>query len=69
MLPEKPRESRIATNDVPKVLQLNDENPQKYNLEFFSRYFGIEQKTLKESLENVSFLTRKDGKMKFLKFT
>lgn len=51
----KPQEGRILLNELTKVLKLNNDNPKKYNLEYWARYFNIQPQQLKNIFNYISF--------------
>ena len=46
---------RIYNEELTKALYLNNQNPEKYNLTFFSDYFGVEPRDLQDVFDSVSF--------------
>lgn len=61
--------NKISVGDLAKIIDVNNKNPQKYNLEFFSKYFGVDIKLLQTVLNSISFpLVSEEKKYKFLKF-
>jgi hypothetical protein len=48
-------QKRIYNEELSKALYLNYINPEKYNLKFFSEYFEIEPKKMKELFDSVSY--------------
>jgi hypothetical protein len=37
------------------MIFINNKDPKKYNLEFFSKFFGVEVKLLQTALNSLSF--------------
>lgn len=50
-------------DELAKALYLNNENPYKYNLDFFTEYFGIDKDRLRIIFKSISYpiVNMKDG--------
>eukprot|EP01017_Pseudomicrothorax_dubius_P038457 TRINITY_DN5761_c0_g2_i2.p1 TRINITY_DN5761_c0_g2~~TRINITY_DN5761_c0_g2_i2.p1 ORF type:complete len:576 (-),score=198.02 TRINITY_DN5761_c0_g2_i2:117-1844(-) len=52
---ETPEEQRILVDELPKVLYLNNQDPQKYNLSFWADHFNIVPEKLRNIFNYVAF--------------
>lgn len=50
------------------MIMLNHKDSLKFNLQFFSQYFGVEERLMKSVLDGISIILRKEGGLKVLKF-
>lgn len=61
--------NKITMRQITRVLMLNNQDPKTYNLEFFSKWFGITSKKLQNIFNYVSFpRVTEDGTQTILKF-
>lgn len=51
----KPQDGKILLTELSKTLLLNTKDPEKYNIEFFARYFNIEPRVLRNVLNTISY--------------
>lgn len=58
---DRPSEGRILHDELTKALLLNNTNPSKYNIEYWSTYFNIEPQQLKNTFNYVSYPILDEG--------
>lgn len=51
----KPQDGKVLLTELAKTMFLNAKDPEKYNIEFFARYFNIEPRTLRNVLNTISY--------------
>lgn len=52
---DRPQDGRILTKELPKVLQLNNDDPKTYNLIYWAKFFNIEPEELMNVFNYVSY--------------
>lgn len=68
----KPQDGKLLLTELAKTLWLNAQDPEKYNTEFFARYFNVEPQTLRNVLNVVAYpvVDEERGEViKLLRFT
>jgi DNA-directed RNA polymerase subunit F len=63
----KPEDGRMLLDELTKTLHLNNEDPQKYNLEYFARYFNIQPENLKNIFNYVGYPVVDEATAKVIK--
>ncbi len=56
------KKNLISLDHITRMLYLNKKDKNKYNLAFFSKWFGVDKDQLAAALKYVSFLHVKVGK-------
>lgn len=68
----KPQDGKLLLTELAKTLWLNAQDPEKYDTEFFARYFNVEPQKLRNVLNVVAFpvVDEMSGEIvKILRFT
>ena len=50
-----PMSGMMSLDDIPKILQLNSNDPKKYNLEFFAEHYNIYPNKLRNIFNFIAF--------------
>jgi hypothetical protein len=50
------KKNLLRLNDITRILFLNNKDKNKYNVEFFARWFGVDVDELKNALKYIAYL-------------